>query len=301
DRRVVDEGAGDRDALALAAGELGGAAVGPLAKADLLQGCQGALAGGLRAGAADQQRQFDVLNCREHREQVVELEDEAHLPGPELGALVVRERRGVGAIDQDLALVDRVQSRQAVEQGRLATAGRSHDRDHLAALDGQVDAVQGSHADLPGAVDLRDAARFDDRARPGGRLVTVMGGVTRKQPGHGGSSRCASWPARPFRTRADLAAELCYPRRLNPGPLQRCAAASRCVTGTCHLMLEVKRPGKDGRNGYAEGPATWLAVIPGATRGARQISRECERNKRRAEIGAKIPAPFGCASLVLAC
>ena len=87
----------------------------------------------LRADARDEQRQLDVLDRREDRHQVVELEDEAHPPRAVVGALAVGHRREGDALDQDLAAVDRVEAGEAVEQRRLAAAGRPHDRDHLAA------------------------------------------------------------------------------------------------------------------------------------------------------------------------
>ena len=91
----------------------------------------------LRAG--DEQRQLDVLDGAEHRQQVVELEDEAHLAGAELRALVVGQLVDVLAVDEDQAAIDGVEAAQAVEERRLAAAGRAHDRDHLAARDAEND------------------------------------------------------------------------------------------------------------------------------------------------------------------
>ena len=48
DGGFLDEGAGDADALLLAAGEFGGLVAHPVAEADALQGFPGALAAGLR-------------------------------------------------------------------------------------------------------------------------------------------------------------------------------------------------------------------------------------------------------------
>jgi hypothetical protein len=44
----------------------------------------------LRRDAGDEQRQLHILDCAQHRHQVVKLENEAHPAGPVVGALAVR-------------------------------------------------------------------------------------------------------------------------------------------------------------------------------------------------------------------
>src|SRR5205085_504099 len=73
-RRVVQERARDRDALLLTAGELARAVVDPVAEADLLERSERALAP-LFAVAAVEERQLDVLDRVQSREQVVGLRD----------------------------------------------------------------------------------------------------------------------------------------------------------------------------------------------------------------------------------
>ena len=76
-RRLVGERAGDRDALLLAARQLGRAMLEPLAKAERAEQLLGALTGRLRLGAADELREDDIFGRVELGQQVVELVDEA--------------------------------------------------------------------------------------------------------------------------------------------------------------------------------------------------------------------------------
>jgi hypothetical protein len=77
DGRLGDERAGDRDALLLTAGELGGAVALAVGEADAIDEVgDAALRGGVRA-SGETDREGDVLLCGERREQVEALEDEA--------------------------------------------------------------------------------------------------------------------------------------------------------------------------------------------------------------------------------
>ncbi len=59
--------------------------------------------------------------------------------------------------DRDLALVGDVESRDEVQQRRLAAARRPHDRDELARRDVEVDAAQRAHRRELGLERLADA------------------------------------------------------------------------------------------------------------------------------------------------
>jgi hypothetical protein len=91
DRRLGDQGAGNRDPLLLTAGELGGAVGAPVLEADGADQLVYPSLVGLAAG--DRERQHQVLLGGEDREQVEELEDEAELVAPQLGQLGVVEDR----------------------------------------------------------------------------------------------------------------------------------------------------------------------------------------------------------------
>jgi hypothetical protein len=62
----------------------------------------------------------------------------------------------------DAAGVDVVQAGEAVEQGRLAAAGRAHDGHHFAPLHGGLDPAQCLDAGRTGVVGLDDVDGSDD-------------------------------------------------------------------------------------------------------------------------------------------
>ena len=207
DRRVVDQRAGDRHALALAAGELVGdvaAAVGQADQLERLVRTPARLGGG---DAGDEQRQLDVLHRRQDRHQVVVLKDEAHPARAVVGAPAVGHRGQGDALDLDLAGVDRVETGEAVEQRGLAAAARPHHGDHLAAGQRQVDAAQRLDAHAAGVVGLahgagRDDRRFHARSFPPARARDirvrphVRSGLTTARPGGAGRARGVHWGVR---------------------------------------------------------------------------------------------------------
>ena len=89
--RIGDEGARDRDALLLSAGELARLVLGAVLESDELEGDAGVAAplGGRELG--EQQRQLDVAPRGEHRQQVVELKHEADMARAPLGERTLAE------------------------------------------------------------------------------------------------------------------------------------------------------------------------------------------------------------------
>ena len=73
------------------------------------------------------QRQRDVLQARQRRQQVEELEDESDLVAPHARQLVVAEFRKRLPVQLDLALSRPVQPADQVQQGRFPGARRPHD------------------------------------------------------------------------------------------------------------------------------------------------------------------------------
>src|SRR5438105_8240279 len=161
-RRVVQERARDRDALLLTAGELARAVVDPVAEADLLERSERALPP-LFAVAAVDERQLDVLDRVQSREQVVGLEHEADVLVADPGQLIVGELSDVLAREHIGAAVGHVEAAEHVHERRLSRARRAHDRDELRGADVEVHAAERIYRDLtPDAVGLRDAAKLDD-------------------------------------------------------------------------------------------------------------------------------------------
>ncbi len=130
--RPLDQQAGQRDALPLAAAELTDLVLSPPGEVDPLQ--RGAVAATVPPGR-DLQVVGDggVLDQRVVLEQVAEdvPAEEPRGAGPEPGQ--------VGAVVEDAAAGRRLQQADAVEQRRLARSAGAGHGEHLARLDGEVE------------------------------------------------------------------------------------------------------------------------------------------------------------------
>ena len=98
---VVGDGAGNSDALLLAAGKLVGQVVLAALEAEDVQHVLEALL--VHGTAVEQDRQRHVLDDVEDRHEVVELVDEADLAAPEDGELLVASGKDVLAVEVDAA------------------------------------------------------------------------------------------------------------------------------------------------------------------------------------------------------
>ncbi|MDM0083463.1 hypothetical protein QTI17_22975 [Variovorax sp. J31P179] len=117
DERIVGQRAGDRHPLALAAGQLAGTLVMVALQAEAVQQLRGA--GIDRVGAEPSQladREGDVVERAEFRQQEVELEDIAKPRQAEVRQPVVVEAAGVLAVDPDTSGGGQVQQAEQVEQ-----------------------------------------------------------------------------------------------------------------------------------------------------------------------------------------
>ncbi len=125
--RVAGQRPGARDALLLAAGQLGR----PVRRAGRAgRRCRRPSSSqrlvGLAAGEVHRER--DVLQRGQRRHQVERLEDEADPVAAQLVSVLVVERVRSTSPIRRLPGGDRVEPGQAVHEGRLARAGRAHDR-----------------------------------------------------------------------------------------------------------------------------------------------------------------------------
>ena len=97
DRRIHGQRARDRDALALAARELVGKMIQARAQLHQVEQLARPIVDLLARPAAQMQRQRDVLDARQARQQIEELKDEAELVPPHrASAHRRRDRRGAG-------------------------------------------------------------------------------------------------------------------------------------------------------------------------------------------------------------
>src|SRR5439155_20291623 len=153
---------GDRDPLLLSAAQLGRLLHRHVFEADGHERGDRLLPRRLRVDTADEQRELDVLDRPEDRQQVVVLEDETHLHGAEVRLRVVTQGREPLARDPYLAGSEVIDAGQAVQEGRLAASGGAHDRDHLTLPDVDVQTPEGVDFDTAAVVRLHELARDDD-------------------------------------------------------------------------------------------------------------------------------------------
>jgi hypothetical protein len=161
---VVHEGAGDGDALLLAAGEFDGAVVAAVVEADHVAEFAGALAADGGFDALVEEGDFEVFEDGELGDEVKVLEDETEAFAAEFGELVVGELGDVLVVEEVVAAGGAVEAAEDVHEGGLAGAGRAHDGDHVALVDIEGDAGEG--ADFDGGaglmVDLGEVSHAGD-------------------------------------------------------------------------------------------------------------------------------------------
>jgi hypothetical protein len=139
ERGFGDEGAGEDDALLLAAGEFAGTVAGAGFEPHILEAGESFRRGGITGFAADEQGHHDVFEGSEFGEQVMDLPDEADVAIAERGGSGFAERGDVLVAVADGAGGGAVESAEEMEQAGFAGAGFADDGDALAGLDGEVE------------------------------------------------------------------------------------------------------------------------------------------------------------------
>ena len=150
--RLVDERAGDGDALLLTAGELGHVAVGVVLKAYQTQHTHDLLRDNILRLLLDGQAEGDVVVDVHVREERVFLEYGVDL------ALVGRDVHDVLAVKEDLALGGLQEAAEDAQQRRFAAAGGTEQGDELIFVNVQADALED---DLPVLKALDDILELD--------------------------------------------------------------------------------------------------------------------------------------------
>ncbi len=139
DAGVVDEGAGDGDALLFAAGEFGGEVVEAFGEADAVEEFASA---GFGVAFADPGREEDVFEGREFGEEEIMLEDKAHAAVAQGGAVPgVRVVKGL-AVHEHVAGGGTFEAAEDVEQGGFTGAGSTAEKDFFSGIHFEVHAAQ---------------------------------------------------------------------------------------------------------------------------------------------------------------
>src|SRR5690606_41378529 len=106
------------------------------------------------------------------REQVKGLKHKSHARAPQARAFGIAELSEILTVEDDAAMIRRIQPRDQIEQRRLAAPGVAHDRDVLARAKHERNAVQDA-ARRRDAVSLRHGTELAERHR-----ATAPRGVT---------------------------------------------------------------------------------------------------------------------------
>ncbi|OLT20400.1 hypothetical protein BJF78_09935 [Pseudonocardia sp. CNS-139] len=182
DVRFEGERAGDRDALAHAAGELARPRVLEAGEADEREQVADPLP--VHRAARHAERQRDVLPRRRPRQQRVLLERDAEpVRADEVGRAAL--------LDGDRALGGLLQARDHAQHRRLAAARRAEQRDELAVPDREIEPFERAHGGAAAEREvLDDAGQGDCGSRPAGGVVggADRGGGDARPCWHAGSS-----------------------------------------------------------------------------------------------------------------
>ena len=178
--RLDREGAGERDALLLAARHLVRIAAGLGSEPDQVEHLVGLLLAGGAVHAAEAEAVGHVVPSRHVREQAVRLEDDPHVPpiGGDTG--------DVPTVHEDPSLVDLVEATKGTESRRLATPRRAQEGNELAGGDVDRQPVQGVDRAVP-AVHVLE--------RDPDAVAVGRDGWTRD--GHVAGSSTSRWSRRP--------------------------------------------------------------------------------------------------------
>ena len=183
---------GDGDPLTLAAGELMRLEAGAVGQTHGLQGCHRPALPQRAPGQAG--GHGDVLGGGQGGDEVVVLEDEAHVAGAELGAFRRRHEGDRRPQEADPSAGGRIQPRQGVQQGGLAGSRGSHHGGEAAGGQVDVDPAQGRHLGVLAPGNVVDAGQSPGRDRWGHPVVGAARGVrpdgvaVRRRPGAGRGS-----------------------------------------------------------------------------------------------------------------
>ena len=162
DQGIVDEGAGDGDALLLAAGKFEGFVVEAILQANEDGQSRGNFATLLFRPILVIERDFDILEDRQLLDKIIGLENEPEPSAADGGEGVVLHARDILAAQEILTRGGPIEAAEQIEHGGLATTGRSHDANVIGGLD--LDGYPAKSFDGYGThlVGFCDAGELDD-------------------------------------------------------------------------------------------------------------------------------------------
>src|SRR5262249_5574607 len=135
EHRIGNDRPSDRDALLLTTRELTREVMHAIAEPDYTKRGLNA-SSAVRLGHPEQeQRQFDVFESRQNRDEMIELEDKADVLAAPTRKRPFVELSKSNIADQNTTRACAIDAPNQVEQGRLARARRTHERHEVTLLD----------------------------------------------------------------------------------------------------------------------------------------------------------------------
>lgn len=154
---LVDDGAGDRDALLFTTGKFSGAVIEAFFDAEHPRDDLEAVR--IEAVAMNVLRDGDISLGSEGRKKVEALEDESDFVTAQLGTLGVGHRGEIVAVDKNAAARSLCQTADDVKERRFAATRWPHDSDGFPGEDVEIDATERGNLDLSGMVELPEILR----------------------------------------------------------------------------------------------------------------------------------------------
>jgi len=163
----VRQGNGNRDALLLAARELSGSPLRLLREPESVEQFHGSVGAPVGGGADERHRQGHVLRRAEIGQEVAPglLPDESDNVAAVVQAVAGRHRLQVPFGDPRAPGGLHVEPGQHIQQRGLSGSRCSDDRDHLAAVDEEVETLQRLNLDLLDLIDAHQVVAHDERVR----------------------------------------------------------------------------------------------------------------------------------------
>ncbi len=163
---MVDDGASDRDALHLSAGELIRKVPCPFGQPDSLEHFVHSLLDVAAWDARQRQRERDVLEHIQRRNEIEKLKDIADRVAPQHRELSFIERRCLLIAEKDLAARWAVDGADQIQQRRFSASGRAHQHSEFAARDLERDIIENLHRRgfIAAGVNVRDVIESDPHA-----------------------------------------------------------------------------------------------------------------------------------------
>ena len=142
DGGIVEERAGECDALAFAARQFGRVVRHDAFEAEDGEKFPAAFFAGRAAFSGDHAGDLDVFDCREIREQVVKLENEADFPAAESREFGGGKRAQGLPFDNYFTGGGMIEAAENLQERRLPRAGNAEQGDHLSPCNGKGDILQ---------------------------------------------------------------------------------------------------------------------------------------------------------------